>query len=68
MCIRDRAGIISFKKLNSGFIKFGKKETQGTRTKDNLITEATLTAFETELKKLIQEICNPTINFEEKEV
>ena len=62
------AGIISFKKLNSGFIKFGKKETQGTRTKDNLITEATLIAFETELKKLIREICNPTINFEEKEV
>ncbi|MBR9846305.1 MAG: PD-(D/E)XK nuclease family protein, partial [Algicola sp.] len=62
------AGIISFKKLNSGFIKFGKKETQSTRTKNNLITEATLTAFETELKKLIREICNPTINFEEKEV
>ncbi|MFK7782945.1 PD-(D/E)XK nuclease family protein [Psychroserpens sp.] len=62
------AGIISFKKLNSGFIKFGKKESQRTRTKDNLITEETLIAFEVELKKLIFEICNPNINFIEKEV
>ncbi|MCB0382000.1 MAG: PD-(D/E)XK nuclease family protein [Psychroserpens sp.] len=62
------AGIISFKKLSSGFIKFGKKETQGTRTKDSLINENTLLAFETELKKLIYEICNPAINFVEKEV
>ena len=62
------AGIISFKKLNSGFIKFGKKESQGTRTKDNLITEDTLLAYEFELKKLILEICNPSINFVEKEV
>jgi len=62
------AGIISFKRLNSGFIKFGKKESVRTRTKDNLITENTLSAFETELKKLILEICNPNINFVEKEV
>jgi hypothetical protein len=62
------AGIISFKKLNSGFIKFGKKASLGTRTKDHLITEDTLLAFETELKKLIFEICNPTINFVENVV
>ena len=62
------AGIISFKKLNSGFIKFGKKESQGTRTKDNLITENTLQAFEAELKTLILEIYNPAINFVEKDV
>ncbi|WP_033959412.1 PD-(D/E)XK nuclease family protein [Psychroserpens jangbogonensis] len=62
------AGIVSFKKLGSGFIKFGKKETQGTRTKDNSITEETLIAFEIELKKLIFEICNPSTNFVEKEV
>ena len=62
------AGIISFKKLNSGFIKFGKKEAERARTKDNLITEDTLSAFETELKKLILEICNPDINFVEKDV
>ncbi|WP_425076315.1 PD-(D/E)XK nuclease family protein [Psychroserpens sp. S379A] len=62
------AGIISFKKLGSGFIKFGKKESPRTRTKDNLITEDTLLAFEIELKKLISEICNPEIKFIEKEV
>ena len=62
------AGIISFKKLGSGFIKFGKKESQTTRTKDNSITEETLLAFEIELKKIILEICNRTINFVEKEV
>ncbi|WP_431132880.1 PD-(D/E)XK nuclease family protein [Psychroserpens mesophilus] len=62
------AGIISFKKLGSGFMKFGKKASKGTRTKDNFITEDTLSAFEAELKKLIFEICNPEINFIEKEV
>ncbi|WCO01802.1 PD-(D/E)XK nuclease family protein [Psychroserpens ponticola] len=62
------AGIISFKKLSSGFIKFGKKASKGTRTKDNIITEETLIAFEIELKKLISEICDPNINFIEKDV
>jgi hypothetical protein len=62
------AGIISFKKLSSGFLKFGKKEGERSRTKDNKITEDTLIAFEFELKKLILEICNPDINFLEKEI
>lgn len=62
------AGIISFKKLGSGFIKFGKKESERARTKDNLISEDTLIAFEIELKRLIIEICNPDINFIEKDV
>jgi len=62
------AGIISFKRLSSGFIKFGKKESQGTRTKDHVITTDTLLAFEIELKKLILEICNPNLNFMEKEL
>jgi len=61
------AGIISFKNLNSGFLKFGKK-TLKPRTKDQLITEDTLKNFETELKKLIIEICNPNIDFVEKEL
>ncbi|RKE98732.1 PD-(D/E)XK nuclease family protein [Ichthyenterobacterium magnum] len=62
------AGIISFKNLNSGFLRFAKKESQYTRTKEQLITEDTLGAFEKELKKLIIEICNPEINFIEKEL
>lgn len=62
------AGIISFKNLNSGLLKFATKPTPKSRTKDTLITEDTLTNFETELKKLIIEICNINISFIEKEV
>ena len=60
------AGIISFKNLNQGFLKFGKKENLYTRTKNQLINEETLNNFEIELKKLIVEICNPEVNFIEK--
>ncbi|MGC6431827.1 MAG: PD-(D/E)XK nuclease family protein [Jejuia sp.] len=62
------AGIISFKNLNSGFLKFGQKESSRSRTKDTSITRETLDVFEVELKKLILEICNPDIDFIEKEV
>ncbi len=62
------AGIISFKNLKSGFIKFAKKEKSGTNNKDFDIAEDTLTEFEIELKKLIIEICNPEIPFTEKEI
>lgn len=62
------AGIISFKNLSSGFLKFAQKESSSSRKKDSLITQETLLDFETELKKLIVEICNPKIDFVEKEV
>lgn len=62
------AGIISFKNLNEGFLKFGKKASSHARTKDQLITDETLDNFEIELKKLISEICNPNIDFIEKEL
>lgn len=61
------AGIVSFKNLKSGFLKFEKKE-EGSRKKDSLITEETLDLFQVELKKLIMEICNPDIPFIEKEI
>jgi ATP-dependent helicase/nuclease subunit B len=61
------AGIVSFKNLKSGFLKFEKKEV-GTRNKDSMITEETLDLFQTELKKLIVEICDPEIPFIEKEI
>ncbi|MBU2950428.1 PD-(D/E)XK nuclease family protein [Tamlana agarivorans] len=61
------AGIISFKNLSKGFLKFSKKES-GSRSKNTLISEDTLSAFETELKELILEICNLNIDFTEKEV
>ncbi|WP_179375423.1 PD-(D/E)XK nuclease family protein [Winogradskyella wichelsiae] len=62
------AGIISFKNLNGGFLKFGKKESAGSRKKDQLITNETLDDFEIELKSLIIEICNPELNFVEKDL
>ena len=62
------AGIISFKNLSSGFLKFSKKESTFSRSKNSLVTDDTLIDFEAELKKLILEICNPKIDFTEKEV
>lgn len=62
------AGIISFKNLKGGFLKFAKKEAARSRTKDTLITSETLAEFEIQLHTLIQEICNPNIDFIEKEV
>jgi hypothetical protein len=62
------AGIISFKNLNAGLLKFGKKEASHSRTKDQMITEETLNNFEIELKKLILEICSSNIDFIEKEL
>ena len=62
------AGVISFKNLSSGFLKFAKKEKPGSRSKDNLITKDTIYNFQIELKKLIMEICNINFDFTEREV
>jgi ATP-dependent helicase/nuclease subunit B len=62
------AGIISFKSLNSGVLKFATKPSSNSRTKDYSITTKTLDAFEIELKKLITEIFNLDISFIEKEL
>ena len=62
------AGIISFKNLNAGFLKFSKKEKPNSSSKNTLITNETLLEFEEELIKLILEICNPDIPFTEKDV
>ncbi|OIQ27729.1 MAG: hypothetical protein BM564_11670 [Bacteroidetes bacterium MedPE-SWsnd-G2] len=64
------AGIISFKNLNASdsFLKFHKKESSTSRTKDTQITQETLDAFYAELKTLILEINNISIPFDEKEV
>ncbi|PIY11960.1 MAG: PD-(D/E)XK nuclease family protein [Flavobacteriaceae bacterium CG_4_10_14_3_um_filter_33_47] len=63
------AGIISFKNLKSGFLKFAKKDKTGSYAKkDVLITEETLDSFSNQLKNLILEICNPEIPFTEKDV
>ena len=63
------AGIISFKNLKSGVLKFSKKDKAGSYAKkDNLIRKETLESFIVELKQLILEICNPSIPFTEKEL
>ncbi len=62
------AGIISFKNLGSGFLKFGVKEKSGSRNKSQIITNETLENFTLELKKLILEICDQNIPFTEKEI
>ncbi|MGB6269202.1 MAG: PD-(D/E)XK nuclease family protein [Olleya sp.] len=62
------AGIISFKNLGLGFIPFTKKTSSHSINNDTLITKEMLDLFEIELKNLILEICNPEINFIEKEL
>ena len=63
------AGIISFKNLSAGFLKYAKKDKAGAYAKkDTLITEETLNQFSIELKQLILEICNIDIPFTKKEV
>ncbi len=61
------AGIISFKNMSGGFLKFATKSTvRG--DKNSEITAEVLEKFTEELKKLIVEICNPKIPFTEKEI
>lgn len=62
------AGIISFKNLNNGFLKFGTKEKSGGRAKNQEVTQETLDLFTVELKKLILEIIDPNTAFIEKEI
>ena len=62
------AGIVSFKNLNAGLLRFATKEGKNSRTKDRVITPEILSKFNIELKKLVLEICNPDIPFVEKEV
>ena len=65
---RLEAGIVSFKNLNAGLLRFATKEGKNNRTKDRVITPEVLSKFDIELKKLVLEICSPHIPFVEKEV
>jgi len=63
------AGVISFKNLAQGFLKFAKKDKAGTGAiKESNIDETILENFNEQLKKLILEICDPKIEFIEKEI
>ena len=59
------AGIVSFKNLNSGVLKFLHMES---KSKDPLISDSTLSSFEMELKRILIEIFDPEVNFIEKAV
>ena len=63
------AGIISFKNLKEGFLKFCKKDKKGQGAKKETdITEETMGAFKAQLTNLILEICDPEVPFQEKEI
>ncbi|WP_029033116.1 PD-(D/E)XK nuclease family protein [Salinimicrobium terrae] len=65
----SEAGIISFKNLKEGFLKFSKKDKKGYGArKDTDVTEETLEEFKLQLKNLILEICDPEVPFVEKEI
>ncbi|MDO9275340.1 MAG: PD-(D/E)XK nuclease family protein [Lutibacter sp.] len=55
------AGIISFKNLNSGFLKMNFSEKRGTN--DSLISQENMVSFLIELKRIISEILNPETPF-----
>ncbi|MBK5209955.1 MAG: PD-(D/E)XK nuclease family protein [Flavobacteriaceae bacterium] len=55
------AGIISFKNLNSGFLKMNFSEKRGAT--DSLISQENTDQFLIELKRIIKEILNPEIPF-----
>jgi len=63
------SGIVSFKNLQAGLLKFGTKTKKGSRApSETKITQGTLDDFQKQLIDLILEICNPQIPFTEKEV
>jgi hypothetical protein len=61
-------GIISFKNLNNGFLKFATKENIRAKKKNTKVTLETLETYINELKKLILEICDINVPFTEKEI
>ena len=62
------AGVISFKNLKPGFLKFGKKTGSYAKNPNYLIDHKTLEDFQIQLKNLILEICDPNVPFIEKEI
>jgi len=61
------AGIISFKNLQEGFLKFATKDSPWGK-KEHAITSETIDTFKEQLTKLIVEICDPATPFTEKEI
>ena len=55
------AGVISFRNLGAGFIRFGKKPTKNSRQTTYPLGAAEIDAFKNQLLRLLLEICNPEI-------
>ncbi|CAM4103626.1 PD-(D/E)XK nuclease family protein [Gillisia limnaea] len=63
------AGVISFKNLKAGFLKFAEKDKPGRGAiKKTALDDVILEKFKEQLEKLILEICDPEIAFNEKEI
>ena len=63
------AGIISFKNMKGGFLRFAKKDKTGNGAKkDHVITKEVMEVYGAQLKSLILEICDPEVPFLEKEI
>lgn len=62
------AGIISFKNLGAGYLKFGVKSSSRSQQKEQQISRVIIDSYLIELKKLILEICDQKISFTEKEL
>ena len=63
-CDNIEAGLISFRDLRKGFMKFGVR--QSGKEMDHLIDKRKVDDFEKNLKKLILEIMDPKINFKKE--
>ncbi len=61
-------GIFSFRNLSSGLLKFAKKPASRSKTKDLSISEETIANFENELKGLITELFDTSVDFIAKDV
>lgn len=64
----SEAGVISFKNMKAGFIKFATKEKPRGGLKHSVIDNAVLNRFKEQLVRLLIEICDPETPFIEKDV
>lgn len=66
--LEAEAGVISFKNMSEGFIRFATKEKPRGGRKYPIINNEVLNNFNKQLLLLIQEICDPEVAFKEKKV
>ncbi len=62
------AGIVTFKNLSAGLLKFSVKNSNARGDTDSMITQEILGIFNEKLNALLLEICDPTVPFTEKKL